>query len=536
MIDQSVNRAPSSPPSAVDRGLNRRALLAGAAATTLAACRAPSGRKALVVTGEDIPEPPEIRSSNGVLDVTLESAPARVTVAGRTFVSNVFNGRYIPPVLVVQRGDAARIRFVNMIDKADIEIDGPQPSNIHTHGMAIPPVQPADNVYIGVPSAGPAGASSSHLEVPMEHDFESLDSFPNGSGYRPPNTYEYRWNVPADHAQGLHWYHPHAHGMVEPQVLSGMSGLLIVDGFIQDHYPELTELKVRRLILKDIDLPGTADGAPKTKTVNGVAGGVLRMRPGEHQVWEIGNVGADAFFNLEIHGQQVWAIGHDGNILIEPSLATSVYLPAGARTTIVVKAAATTGAFALNSLAVDTGPAGDPNPLVRLATLSVEGDPVEQGDITQRMAQPAANRASIQPTVEDVTALTTTRKRTIRFSESSDGKHFFIDGRAFNPSRDDITVRLGDVEEWSLYNASNELHVFHIHQLDFLVLDINDGDIDARGLRDTIDMPYARNGQPGQVRIKIPFTNPAMVGRFPFHCHILEHEDAGMMATVKVVA
>jgi suppressor of ftsI len=536
MIDQSVSPDTPSLATGVDPCLNRRALLVGVAATTLAACGAPSGRKAPVVNGEDIPEPPEIRSSNGVLDVTLEGAPARVTVAGRTFVSNVLNGRYIPPVLVVQRGDEAHIRFVNMIGKADIEIDGPQPSNIHTHGMAIPPVQPADNAYIGVPSGAPAAASASHSGAQMDHGFEPLRSFPDGSGYQSPNVYEYRWKVPADHAQGLHWYHPHAHGMVEPQVLSGMSGLLIVDGFIQDHYPELAQLKVRRLILKDIDLPGAADGAPKTKTINGVAGGVLRMRPGEHQVWEIGNVGADAFFDLEIQGQQVWAMGHDGNIVIEPSPATSVYLPAGARTTIVVKAAATVGAFAVNSLAVDTGPAGDPNPLVRLATLSIEGDPLDQGAITRRMAQPAANRASIQPTVEGVTALPTTRKRTIRFSESSDGKHFFIDGRAFDPARDDITVKLGDVEEWTLQNTTGELHVFHIHQLDFLVLDINDGDIDARGLRDTIDMPYARDGQPGQVRIKIPFTSPTMVGRFPFHCHILEHEDAGMMATVRVVA
>ena len=105
---------------------------------------------------------------------------------------------------------------------------------------------------------------------------------------------------------------------------------------------------------------------------------------------------------------------------------------------------------------------------------------------------------------------------------------------AFDPNRDDVTVKVGDVEEWTILNMTGERHVFHIHQLDFLVMEINDGDTDARGLRDTIDLPYARGGQPGKVKIKIPFTNPEIVGRFPFHCHILEHEDGGMMATVRV--
>lgn len=77
--------------------------------------------------------------------------------------------------------------------------------------------------------------------------------------------------------------------------------------------------------------------------------------------------------------------------------------------------------------------------------------------------------------------------------------------------------------------------MFHIHQLDFLVQSVNDQDPDATGLRDVIDLPYARNGKPGMAKVKIPFTNPLIVGRFPYRCHILEHEDHGMMATVRVL-
>ncbi len=121
------------------------------------------------------------------------------------------------------------------------------------------------------------------------------------------------------------------------------------------------------------------------------------------------------------------------------------------------------------------------------------------------------------------------------FSESADGNTFFIDGKQYDPARDDVTVNLGDVEEWTVQNVSGERHVFHIHQLDFLVTSINQQDVDETGLRDVIDLPYQQNGVPGEVKIVIPFTNPLMVGRFVFHCHIVGHEDGGMMANVVVL-
>ena len=100
----------------------------------------------------------------------------------------------------------------------------------------------------------------------------------------------------------------------------------------------------------------------------------------------------------------------------------------------------------------------------------------------------------------------------------------------------DAEATVGDVEEWTLVNETGERHTFHIHQLDFLVISINGNDEDATGLRDNIDLPYRDpvTGEPGVVTVIIPFTDPTIVGRFPFHCHILEHEDGGMMATMEV--
>jgi suppressor of ftsI len=453
--------------------------------------------------GPDIPEPDIVNSRNGVLQVTLTQAPARVTVAGRSFTSNVFNGQYIPPVLKLRRGDWLELRLVNRIAKADIQIDGPQQTNLHYHGMVVPPVAPGDDVFLDVG----AGAA-----------------------------YDYRWQVPGDHAQGTHWYHPHSHGLVEPQILSGMSGMLVVDGLIAQHYTAYSGLVERHLLLKDIVLPGADPDAANTKTINGLLGGTLRMRPGEMQVWNLGNLGADAYFDFAVDGVQLWEINRDGNVRIQPQLLSSVYLPPGSRSTVVVVAPLQIGYYGVRTLPVETGPQGDPNPEVRLATLAVSGMPVDSAALQARLLQPADNQGTIGTTPAQVAALPITHRRTITFSETADGNTFFIDGKEYDINRDDITLTLGAVEEWTLRNVSGERHVFHIHQLDFLVTSINGQAQPADTLRDVVDLPYAQNGVPGEVKVIIPFTNPIMVGRFVFHCHIVGHEDAGMMANLVVLA
>jgi suppressor of ftsI len=165
----------------------------------------------------------------------------------------------------------------------------------------------------------------------------------------------------------------------------------------------------------------------------------------------------------------------------------------------------------------------------------VSGTPQNTAELQARLLEPADNQDTIGTTPADLLALPITNRRIITFSETEDGNTFFIDGKEYDPSRDDITVTLGAVEEWTLRNVSGERHVFHIHQLDFLVKSINNQDIDETGLRDVIDLPYMQNGVPGKVKVIIPFTNPIMVGRFVFHCHIVGHEDAGMMANLVVL-
>jgi len=448
----------------------------------------------------EVPQPEIVSSRDGVLRYTLQQAPAEIVVAGQRFTSNVFNGQYMAPVLKLQRGDWMELTLRNRIGPADIQIDQPQESNLHYHGMSITPVAPGDDVFL-------------HISA--------------GADYR------YRWQVPERHPQGAHWYHPHAHGQVEPQILSGMSGLLMVDGLVGRHFPAFAGLPEKHFVLRDIALPGADDAAPLTKTINGVVGKAIPMRPGEMQIWHLGNLGANAYFDLAIDDLQVWEISRDGNVLPIPRRLQTVFLPPGSRATVVVLATTAAGSYAMRSRAIDTGPQGDPNPEVQLATVRVAGSAIDSTALQAALTAPTVNQDTT--TALQLAAKPITRRRTITFSETEDGNTFFIDGKLYDVARDDVTVRLGDIEEWTLRNVSAERHVFHIHQMDFLVTTINNQDIDETGLRDVVDIPSQQGGVPGEVKVIVPFDNPEMVGRFVFHCHIVEHEDGGMMANVVVL-
>src|SRR5690606_9413259 len=122
-------------------------------------------------------------------------------------------------------------------------------------------------------------------------------------------------------------------------------------------------------------------------------------------------------------------------------------------------------------------------------------------------------------------------------SESADGNSFFINKKMYADDRIDTLTRVGQVERWIVRNFTQEYHVFHLHQTEFLIKRFS-GDPDETlggGLRDVINIPYAKNGKPGIAEIIIPFTNPIIAGDFVYHCHLVQHEDAGMMANIRVL-
>jgi suppressor of ftsI len=440
-----------------------------------------------------------------VLSGTLTIAPAQVTVAGRRTTSNVIDGDFVPPTLRVRRGDTIEVRAVNRIGKAAVNIDGPQPTNVHYHGMDVSPIPPGDSVFIRI---------------------------------RPERRSGYQVHVPTDHPQGLHWYHAHVHHFVDDQIGSGVSGMLIVDGFIERQHPELAGLRERVMVLKDFTFPGFKDGDARTKSLNGYADPPIRATPGEFQIWEIGNLGADAFFDLQLEGHRFWVIERDGNLLSDPVRQDHLFLPPGARASIVVEAARKPGRYALRSLKVDTGQQGDPNPRVRIGTFVVGKIQGGGAPIHRRLREGPADPGSIKPNPADFLKAEIARTRYVDFSESAKGNTFFINGKTYDENRIDTVVQLGDVERWIVRNFSGELHAFHLHQTEFLVTKVTGrarGEVLGLGMRDVVNVPCATNGKPGTAELIIPFTNPVMVGEFVFHCHLVQHEDAGTMANISVV-
>ena len=99
-----------------------------------------------------------------------------------------------------------------------------------------------------------------------------------------------------------------------------------------------------------------------------------------------------------------------------------------------------------------------------------------------------------------------------------------------------ITVQQGDVEDWVIENRSRELHAFHIHQIHFLLMEWNGVPVDEPFLRDTVNVPYwdGRVRVYPSVKLRMDFRDPNIVGTFVYHCHLLEHEDGGMMGTIRV--
>jgi FtsP/CotA-like multicopper oxidase with cupredoxin domain len=122
------------------------------------------------------------------------------------------------------------------------------------------------------------------------------------------------------------------------------------------------------------------------------------------------------------------------------------------------------------------------------------------------------------------------RQRTLAMGMSMGGEmgmSFTIDGRTFDHQRDDQTVLLGTTEEWTITNTSPMDHPFHLHAWPFHVLATSYANQLTGVRQDVVIVP-----RQGWARLRIPFADDT--GRSVYHCHVLDHEDLGMMATVNV--
>ncbi|WP_406432691.1 multicopper oxidase family protein [Streptomyces sp. NBC_01589] len=435
-----------------------------------------------VAQGAPLEEPAQLVSRNGVLRVELVVERRKVEVGGRKLWALTYNGRYMPPTLRIRPGDKLDLSMKNSLDEF---------TNLHVHGLHVSPSGNSDNVFVHI---------------------------------RPGETFHYAYQFPKNLAPGTYWYHSHAHTMSAPQVAGGMSGVLIVDG-LQQYLPTgLRHITEHVIALKDFQVEGDAVrikglhiGAPTNRTVNGQLNPTIRIRPGETQLWRLANISANIYYKLRLHGQRFRVIAHDANPVDRIWTADSLLLAAGARFDVLVQGGPA-GRTELQTLAYNTGPAGNKFPQATLATLVTEGPSVH----------PVALPTSPFAPVDDLSHAVIAARRTLVFSENKDGTEFYINGKQFDPNRVDIRSKLNTVEEWTVRNDSNEEHSFHVHVDDFQLMSINGRPHHGHGLQDTASVPAK-----GRLVIRIHFTN--YTGKTVYHCHILNHEDAGMMAVLEIV-
>jgi len=453
------------------------------------------GASAAALAATPFSNPPEIVSQGGVLGGTLTAAPATVQVGAKAVSTTVYNGLLMPPLLRVQPGDKVRLQLRN---------DSSSSTNIHYHGFGVTPQGTGDNVFLNVPTGA---------------------------------TYQYDFDIPSDHPQGLYWYHPHFHPDVNPQSAGGMSGGIIV-GDILKPFPELAGITERVLLLKDTKirkgkvLEDPDPSGSTTRTVNGLFKPRIDIAPGELQFWRIGNIGANIYYKLRLPHHVFYVIAQDGNLKNRIVQTKELLIPPAARYEVLVRGAKH-GKYPLKAIKFKTGPQGDHYPAQKLATVVSSGPRV----------QTQTPLPTVFPSPPDLRLQQLTGTRVITFADATDSKdpsaQFTINDKFYDHNRIDTTVKLGSTEEWTLRNTSKELHVFHIHQTDFQVVAINGEPQPFTGYQDTVSLPFAtkKKGQlvPGEVTVIIPFTNPVMVGEFVYHCHIVQHADQGMMANIQVV-
>lgn len=509
--------------------------------------------------GATVRSPDELSSVDGVLEVTFHFQTV-VDQQGLTRYCYISDDGLQAPTLKVWPGDKLIIHLENDLpvsgaDPRKIQLakparDGPCggmmgkfATNLHFHGMDIPPLCHQDEVM--------------HTLV------------------QPTEGFDYRIEIPKNEPPGLYWYHPHPHGFSENQVQGGASGAIIVEG-IETANPALTGMRERVLILRD-QLLVTADGtvvpdedaATKTASTSQPTWDVsinyvpvtfmnylpaqILTRPEKKELWRVVNAAADTIFDLQLVvnnvSQQVQIVAIDGRPVAGPDnggvrLRTDIPLFPGSRVEFVVTTPRDGDQAQLVTEAWNTGPDGDSNPRRVIANIISRND--VRDDLPHISARPAHPRENESVRADDKTQA---GQRRLYFSESlksvavvGSSTKFFITEDGKTPavfSMDappEIVVHEGDVEDWEIENRSHEDHVFHIHQIHFTVLAKDGNPVNDPTERDTIDLRYwDGKGAYPSMKLRMDFRNPAIVGTFMYHCHILEHEDGGMMGSIQVL-
>lgn len=439
--------------------------------------------------------------SGNVVETTLTAQPGTLTFNGQTVPVFTYNGQYPAPRLEARPGDRVRIRFTNRLD---------EPSNLHFHGLHVPPTGNADNVFIKVPAG---------------------------------ETQTYEFDIPADHPAGTFYYHPHYHGYVARQVFAGLGGTFVVRGDL-DEIPEVRDATEQFVVLKDFaaDFATAPMGHMAVMrgregqfvTVNGrqnprltlPEGGLLRLR--------LLNASNARFYRLALDDRPFYLIATDGGAVSQPVELNELLLSPGERAEVLVKGDRPQSSFRLLDLPYRRGGMGMMGGRMGGRQGMMHGGGTDEARTLATLAYagredtPRSLPQQLLP-VEPLPEPDRVRQFTLSHGMARGrGMVFLINGKAFDGDRVDVQPQLGQIEDWEITNTGMFDHPFHLHVNPFQVVSRNGQPEPVRAWKDTVNVKVGET-----VRIRTQFRD--FPGKTVYHCHILDHEDRGMMGLVEMV-
>jgi len=421
------------------------------------------------------------------IEVNLVAAPARLALTpGKLSDVYAYNGSIPGPTLEAREGDKVIVHFTNNL---------PETTTIHWHGLHIPAAMDGSPLY-----PVPAGGKK-----------------------------DYIFNIDSGTA-GTFWYHPHPDTRTGYQIAKGLYGAIIVRP-AHDPLPPMPE---KLLILSDnrVKPDGSLDiPAPHTPgaivdeengregnvmLVNGQVMPVIRIRPGEVQRWRIINAGAARVYRLAIPGQTLTQVGTDGGLFEHPADIKELVIANSERAEILVRGSSTPGKVTqLQDLPYDRY-----MPQTRPADWNKARNLVSLQYTTERPVAPV----TLPTTLRLVPALDTSKvavRRTIVLTQG------MINQKTMDMHRIDVSSKLGNTEIWTIDNAVGMDHPFHLHGYQFQVIDRDGVPERDRRWKDTVNVPK-------HTRLRFIVRFDANPGMWMYHCHILDHEDHGMMGILQV--
>lgn len=445
-------------------------------------------------------EPEIIRSQNGKLEIDLVAQVTPIKINGQTVYAKTYNGTLPGPTWLANPGDVITVNFTNRLGET---------TNLHTHGFHVSPEGNSDNVMLEIKDG---------------------------------ETFTYEYTLASDHPTGTFWYHPHHHGFAADQVFAGLYGAII----IEEKQP-IQNTFDRVLVISDIqfDSNGTLAQAGMMARMMGREGELVLVNghnvpefaslTNSRERWRIVNACTSRFVKLHVDGAQLTLLGMDSGQYQSPKTTTSIVLAPGNRADVFVSIGVDQVQLAFDSV---------PHPDAIMSTTPVKNQVIAKftpGDSATGAGPIAADLVAVSTlsnNPRDMRTQPIAAKRNFSLEMPSMGggmmmhdaqgnmTGFTINGAAFDMATVNTTVAMNTIEEWTITNTSNMSHPFHLHVWPMQLISVGDQVIDDPQWQDVVIVPPL-----GKSVVRVAFENHS--GTAVYHCHILDHEDQGMMGIIR---